>query len=162
MVTNKGGIKIRRMTQADLAKVIDIDQSLSGLQRVPTWPFSFESYWAVYRPELSFVAEINGDIVGFVVGNIVQDEHSQSIFGLRHTGEPTSRHRWIGWIDMIGICPEHQHKGIGRGLIEAFNTECKRHNAVMRGLAHENDEVLKKFLSSLGFKRSDVAIYEKE
>jgi len=161
MAQNKVDIKIRRMIESDLPRVNEMDRLLFGKERVPTWPFSFEAYWRVYRPGLSFIAELGEQVVGFVVGNIIQEEHHQSIINLRHTVDRLSQHQQAGWIDMIGIHPEHQNRGIGRSLIEAFYQECKRNNAVMMGIAKESDEKLKNFLVALGFKKSDVVTYEK-
>lgn len=162
MAEKKADVKIRRMVEADLPRVNDIDRLLFGEERVPTWPFSFESYWALYHPELSFVAEVGGRVVGFIVGTIVEESHSQSVLRLRHTIERPSRHRKVGWIDMIGIDPEYQHMGIGRALGNAFHEECQRSDAVMRGIARETDKRLRNFLASVGFKSSDLVIYERE
>jgi len=161
MARDKGDVLIREMVEADLSKVYDIDRSLFGEERTPTWPFSFEAYWQVYRPDIHFVAELEGEVVGFVVGSIVEEEHQQSITNLTHTLTDFHRHRWVGWVDMIGINPKYQHMGIGRVLVEAFNAECKRNNAVMRGLVREGDERLKNFLESMGFDKWNVAVYEK-
>jgi ribosomal protein S18 acetylase RimI-like enzyme len=162
MAVKKGDVKIRRMVDADLPQVNAIDRLLFGKERVPTWPFSFESYWALYHPELSFVAEAGGRVVGFITGSLVEEEHSQSILSLRRTIERPSRHRKVGWIDMIGIDPAYQHMGIGRGMVEAFDAECKRSDAIMRGIARESDERLRNFLASVGFKRSDLVVYERD
>ncbi|MFC1983961.1 GNAT family N-acetyltransferase [Chloroflexota bacterium] len=161
MNQNKGDIKIRKMVEADLPKVNEIDRSLFSEQRAPTWGFSFESYWQVYRPDIHFVAELEGEIVGFVVGTIVEEAHNHSVTNLTHTLTDFNKHRWIGWIDMIGINPKYQRRGIGRALIEAFHAECKRNNAVMRGVTRENDERLNNFLLSMGFRKWDIANYEK-
>jgi len=162
MAGKKADVKIRRMVEADLARVNEIDRLLFGEERVPTWPFSFESYWALYRPEFSFVAEVGGRVVGFIVGTLEKEEHGQSVLSLRHTIEPPSRHRKVGWIDMIGIDPAYQHMGIGRSLGEAFHEECKRRDAVMRGIARESDVRLRDFMESVGFKSSELVVYEME
>ena len=161
MAKDKGNAQIREMVETDLARVYAIDQLLFGKERTPTWPFSFESYWNVYRPEIRFVAELGDEIVGFAVGNIVEEEHNQSVTSLRHTVSDFNRHRWIGWIDMIGINPAYQHRGIGRGLVDAFHAECKRRDAVMRSVARESDDRLKSFLEAMGFRKWDIATYEK-
>ncbi len=161
MAKDKGNAQIREMVETDLARVYAIDQLLFGKERTPTWPFSFESYWNVYRPEIRFVAELGDEIVGFAVGNIVEEEHNQSVTSLRHTVSDFNRHRWIGWIDMIGINPAYQHRGIGRGLVDAFHAECKRRGAVMRSVARESDDRLKSFLEAMGFRKWDIATYEK-
>ncbi len=155
-------VKIRPMLENDLPRVNEIDRMLFGDERVPTWPFSFEAYWSVYRPKLSLVAEMSNRVVGFVVGNIVPEEQSQSVLSLRHSPDRPTHHRRVGWIDMIGIDPESQGGGIGRKLVDAFYAECRQSDAAVKGIARENDERLKKFLSSVGFKSSGLVVYEKD
>lgn len=162
MVQEKGKVRIRRMVDADLPRVNEIDRLLFGEERVSTWPFSFEAYWSVYRPEVSFVADIDGKIAGFAVGTIVPEEHSRSVLNLRHSIDRPSGHRRVGWVDMIGIDPQYQHKGIGQSLIAAFYDECKRNDAIMRGIAEEQDERLRRFLSNAGFKSSGLVLYQKD
>jgi len=162
MAGEKADVKIRRMVEADLPRVNEIDRLLFGQERVSTWPFSFESYWALYHPELSFVAETEGMVVGFIVGTVVEEQHSQSVLRLRHTIAPPSQHRKVGWIDMIGIDPGYQRMEIGRGLGEAFYEECRRSAAVIRLIVRESDGRLRNFLASVGFKSSNLVIYERE
>ncbi len=157
-----GEAKVRKMTDADLPRVNEIDRLLYGEERVPTWPFSFEAYWGIHRPRLSFVAEVDGVIVGFLVGNIVQEEHSQSIFRLARMSGPQPQRQKVGWMDMIGIHPDYQRRSVGRLLIEAFTEQCKRNNAPVRGVVKEGDERLEKFMESLGFKKQETAVFEKE
>jgi ribosomal protein S18 acetylase RimI-like enzyme len=155
-------VRVRPMVETDLARVNEIDRMLFGVDRVPTWPFSFEAYWAVYRPKLSLVAEVADRVVGFVVGNIVPEEQSQSVLSLRHSPDRPTHHRRVGWIDMIGIDPESQGGGIGRKLVDAFYAECKQSDAAVKGMARDNDERLRKFLASVGFKPSGLVVYEKD
>ena len=162
MAGKKADVKVRRMVDFDLPRVNEIDNLLFGEERVPSWPFSFEAYWALYHPELSFVAEVEGRVAGFIVGTVVEEEHSQSITSLRHSLEHPTRHRKVGWIDMIGIDPRYQHMGIGRALVDAFDEECKRNDAVMGGIVRESDERLGNFLTSVGFERSDLVFYERK
>ena len=157
-----GEVKIRRMNDSDLPRVNEIDHLLFGEERVPTWPFSFGAYWEIYRPKLSFVAQVDGKVVGFLVGNIVQEEHSQSILRLTHTAGRYSRDQQVGWIDMIGILPQFQHRQIGQKLVEAFQEECQRNNAPIRGVVRDGDEKLRNFLLKSGFKKWDIATYEKD
>ncbi len=162
MASDKDKVQMRPMLETDLASVYAVDRLLFARERTPTWPFTFESYYLVYHPEIRFVAEIGEDIVGFIVGNVVEEEHNQSVTSLRHTMADFDRHRWIAWIDMIGIDPSHQGKGIGRGLVDAFHDECRSRNAVMRAVSRDADDRLKSFLEAMGFKRWDIVYYEKE
>jgi len=162
MTNNKEDIKIRRMVENDLPRVDEIERSLSSKGRVTTWPFSFENYWAVYHPELGFVAELKGEVVGFLVGVIGKEERSRSMFSHTFRAGPLYRGNQVGWIDMIGIREDYWHRGIGRSLLEAFQNECKRKNARMRINVRDKDEELKKFLVGCGFVKSEIATYRKQ
>ena len=161
MMQQKGEIQIRKIVETDLRTVMDIERLLRDEGRKQIWPFSLESYWEISHPNVSFVAELDGVVVGFVFGKIVKPERKKSVFVRLHTGEPSSLREWVGWVDMIGIHPEHHQKGIGRILMEAFYEECKAHNAVMRSVVYDNDERFRSFLTSMGFKESNVVIYER-
>jgi len=162
MAQNKGDIKIRRMVENDLPRVNEIDRSLFGKCRVTTWPFSFENYWVVYRPKLRFVAELKGEVVGFLVGIIGKEERSRSMFSHTFRVGPLYRGNQVGWIDMIGIREDCSHRGIGRSLVEAFQNECKRKNARMRINVRDKDKELKNFLVGCGFVKSEIATYRKQ
>jgi len=162
MAKNSGDVKVRRMTTEDLTRVNQIDRALFGDNRVPTWPFSFETYWNIYGPGVSFIAELNGEIVGFLAGTITTEERSNSIIDMMHSVSRSSRYPKIGWIDMIGISKEFQNKNVGRALVTAFIEECKRNGAPVRAHVKEGDTRLTIFLDRMGFKKYEIATYEKE
>ncbi|MEK7353644.1 MAG: GNAT family N-acetyltransferase [Chloroflexota bacterium] len=162
MARNNSAVKVRRMTHDDQMKVNQIDRLLFGEQRVPTWPFSFETYWNIYGPGVSFVAEVGGQVVGFLAGTIVQQERSHSIIDLMHSATRSSRYPRIGYIDMIGILPENQGKNVGRALIDAFYDECRLNGATVRAHVKESDETLTRFLTRMGFKKWGTVTYEKD
>ena len=161
MAKNTDAVKVRRMTLDDLRKVNRIDQLLFGEQRVPTWPFSFDTYWKMYGAGVSFVAEAGDQMVGFLAGTIVQQERSQSLIDMMHSETRSARYPKIGYIDMIGILPEFQGKSVGRALIEAFYEECKLEGAPVRTIVKESDQTLTKFLTKLGFKRRETTTFDK-
>lgn len=68
-------VKIRRMVEADLEAVKEIDRLLVGEERALSWPSSVETEWLAYRPALSFVAEVGGKIVGFLLGDIRRERY---------------------------------------------------------------------------------------
>lgn len=162
MANNSGEVQVRRMTHDDLIKVNQIDRLLFGDQRVPTWPFSFETYWNMYGPGVSFVAEVDGKIVGFLAGTITLQERSNSIIDMMHSVARSSRYPKIGWIDMIGILPDFQNKQVGRSLVNGFFEECKRSGASVRAHVKEGDTRLTSFLERMGFRKWETATYEKE
>ncbi len=162
MANGNGDVKTRKMTDDDLMKVNQIDRLLFGEERVSTWPFSFETYWEIYGPGVIFVAELGGEVVGFIAGNISEQERNQSILDLMHTIARSSRYPKVGWIDMIGILPGFQGKHVGQALVNAFQEECKNHGAPMRAVIKEGDNRLTGFLERMGFKKWETATYEKE
>ncbi len=162
MAQNKGDIKIRRMVEDDLPRVNEVDRSLFNKGRVTTWPFTLDAYLEVYHPKLSFVAELKGEVVGFLVGIIGKEERSRSMFSRTFRVGPLRRGNQVGWIDMIGIREDCWHRGIGRALVEAFQNDCKRKNARMRINVRDNDKELEEFLVGLGFVKSEIVTYRKQ
>ncbi|MEE8413735.1 MAG: GNAT family N-acetyltransferase [Dehalococcoidales bacterium] len=162
MANSNGDVKTRRMVDDDLMKVKQIDRLLFGEERVTTWPFSFETYWEIYGPGVIFVAELAGEVVGFIAGNISEQARDQSILDLMHTIARSARYPKIGWIDMIGILPGSQGKHVGQALVNAFQVECQQHGAPMRAIIKEGDARLTGFLERMGFKKWETVTYEKE
>jgi len=139
-------VKIRAMTEGDLQKIKEVDRALVGPERALSWPLRVEAHWWVYRPLLNFVAEIDDEVVGFLLGDIRGAEYGTDI---------------SGWIDMMGVAPEHQRRGIGKRLVEAFCRECQRNEVKTRVIIREDDQRLIGFWSSVGFQRGKLVSYER-
>jgi len=146
MAAGKGEAKVRKMTEADLQKVKEIDKELAGPYRCVSWPVRVEAYWWVYRGMPSFVAEVDGEVVGFVLGDIRGLEYGKDVGG---------------WIDMMGVCPRHQCKGVGRMLVGAFSQECQKRGIKVRVVVVGNDKRLVNFWESAGFRKGNLVSYEK-
>ena len=146
MAKLKRAVNIRAMTDKDLEGIKAIDQALVGPERSPSWPLRVEALWWVYRPALNFVAEVDGEIVGFLLGDIRGAEYGTDI---------------SGWIDMMGVAPEHQRRGIGRSLVEAFCEECSRNEIKAMITIREDDKRLIDFWTSVGFHKGNLVSYEK-
>jgi ribosomal protein S18 acetylase RimI-like enzyme len=140
-------IKIRRMTEEDIPQVRAIDESLAGPERALSWQVGADIEMAVYRPALSFVAELEGNIVGFVLGDIRGAEYGKDV---------------SGWIDMVGVDPRHQHMGVGRRLVETFCGMCQQNRVNVEVAIRGDDERLKGFFTSMGFRRGDLINFVKE
>jgi ribosomal protein S18 acetylase RimI-like enzyme len=140
-------IKIRRMVDEDIPTVKVIDRSLSGPQRAISWQVEADVEAEVYHPALSFIAELNGVAVGFLLGDIRGVQYGKDM---------------KGWIDMVGVYPNYQNVGVGRRLVQAFCDVCERDRVDVQVLLREDDERLKKFFSTLGFSRGNMANFVKE
>lgn len=138
-------VKIRRMVEVDLETVKAIDRLLVGEERALSWPSSVETEMELYRPALGFIAEVAGKIVGFLLGDIRRERYGTGMGG---------------WIDMIGVAPEYQRKGVGHRLILAFWAECQRKYVRTNVIVREDDERLKRFLTSMGFRRGKFINFE--
>ena len=146
MGTAKGQVRIRRMTEADLPRVKEIDKELVGPHRSISWPLRIEAHWWVYRGLPNFVAEVDGELVGFILGDIRGVEYGTEVGG---------------WIDMMGVSPWFQSMGIGRMLVEAICAECQKQGVKVMVIVMGNDKRLVKFWNSVGFRKGNLVSYEK-
>ena len=147
MRVDEQDIKVRRMVDEDMPMVKVIDRSLSGTKRAISWPVHAELEAEVYRPAMSFVAELNGVVVGFILGDIRGVEYEKDI---------------KGWIDMVAVHPKYQGLGIGRRLVEAFCEACEQNKVNAQVLLRDEDELLKGFFNLLDFRRGDFVIFVRE
>jgi ribosomal protein S18 acetylase RimI-like enzyme len=103
-------VEIRVMRGSDLGPVTDIDYKVFGQRR----PEYYERKIAEVLDEesgrlvTSLVAEVDGEVVGFMMGSVYLGE-----FGI-----PES----IAYIDTIGVDPEYQRQGIAGYLLDEFKT----------------------------------------
>jgi ribosomal protein S18 acetylase RimI-like enzyme len=143
-------VKIRPLNELDIGAIVKIDEKVTGKYRPDEWERRIQ-YYIRRDPEASVVAEVNGAVVGFMLGEVRSGE-----FGLE---EPT------GWIEVLGIDPAHQGKAIGQQLAGAMLDHFKSEGAKsVRTLVHENLkhwEQINRFFRSLGFQEVPLHAYEK-
>jgi len=145
MLASGEEVRIRRMTEADLPRVKEIDRELVGPGHAPSWPLRVEAHWWVYRGMPNFVPEAGRELVGFVMGDIRGTEYGPDV---------------CGWIDMLGVAPRVQRRGIGRRLVEAFCRECDSMGVRARVAFRASDKHLAGFWSSIGFRKGNIMSYE--
>lgn len=140
-------VSVRPLDELDISSVIAIDEKVSGTYRPDFWERRI-TYHLRKDPEGSFVAEWQGDVIGFMLGEIRTGE-----FGLE---EPT------GWIEIVGVDPEHRGRKVGRELAEAVFSHFRRQGAVtVRTLVDEKMTELGSFFGSLGFEPSTLRPFVK-
>jgi len=140
------GLRIRQMTKNDWEGIVGIDAKITGKRRTPSWPQRVSSHTRTFSPSLSFVAEIDGKVVGFILADVRGAEYALPL---------------AGWIDSVGVDPEYQGQGIGRKLIESSIEECHVHGIKARLMIKETDERLQNFLLSVGFRRGEYVEFVK-
>jgi ribosomal protein S18 acetylase RimI-like enzyme len=98
-------VLVRSLEDTDLELITALDEKISGTYRPEVWETRV-GYYLRRDPEASAVAESDGNLVGFMLGEIRSGE-----FGL---DEPT------GWIEVMGVDPGRRGESVGRRLAEAM------------------------------------------
>lgn len=138
---------VRPVNETDIGDIVAIDEKISGKYRPEVWENRI-LYYLRRDPDSSVVAESQGRVVGFMLGEVRSGE-----FGLE---EPT------GWVEVLGVDPEARGGGIGRRLAEAMLAHFKAKGATtVRTLVDENMDGIAAFFRSMGFQPSRVMPFEK-
>ena len=137
---DKSAIRVRRLTSSDIASTLGIwwakipDKALMDAQ--------------LQSPlDLSFIAEYEGILVGFVLAK------------LEYAGYPTTG---SGVVFLIAVNSDYQQHGIGTMLIEALEkyTKSKGINTI-RVVVPQSDVKNIKYFTKVGFKKSKITNYDK-
>ncbi|MBI2887991.1 MAG: GNAT family N-acetyltransferase [Chloroflexi bacterium] len=141
-------VTIRRMEPRDEKYVIAIDQKIVGAERAESWPQRVFAYLERYYPPISHVAEVQGRVVGFIIGDVRGWEY----------GMPSG-----AWIDIMGVDPDYQGRGLGRQLIAAFVQQCREQKIrSVHAWTRDGDDRLQRFFSSQDFRRGNLVEYALE
>src|SRR5262249_2523641 len=134
--------KVRPLDELDIGGIVTIDERITGLYRPDIWEKRI-GYYLRRDPESSQVAEVDGRVVGFMLGDVRAGE-----FGIE---EPS------GWIERFGIDPDFRGRDLGRQLYAAVIASFRTRGAsAVRTLVDERDAGLAGFLAALGFKPSPL------
>jgi ribosomal protein S18 acetylase RimI-like enzyme len=128
-------VEIRSVRQADLADVIALDATVTGLEKKGYWRSIYERYGSGEgRGRQFLVAEAGGRVVGFVIGEVRDWE-----FGSKP----------CGWVFAIDVQPDARQAGIGSKLLEAICAAFRRAGVrtVRTMLARDNTLILSFFRS---------------
>jgi len=140
-------VRIRPLSELDIEAICRIDERITGRYRPEVWEDRV-AYYIRRDPESSQVAEQDGKVIGFMLGEVRGGE-----FGLE---EPT------GWIEFFGVDPNARGGGVGRNLTEkllaGFRTKGAR---VARTMVAERDRDIDAFIRRMGFAPAPVTALEK-
>ena len=136
-----GEVKIRVMKYEDLDAIIEIDARVLGQARPEYWRLKVEL--AEKRAMASLVAEVEGRVVGFILGDASGWEY----------GVPDT----VGWIDTIGVLPEYQKKGVARALMTEMISNLKKVGVEkIYTIVDWRSWDLLKFFNSMNFKKGEM------
>ncbi len=141
-------IKIRVMQEEDMPAVAAIQSQVLNTRRHDYKALKARSMTA-RSPVMPLVAEVDNQIVGFVMGETSDGEY----------GVPGS----IGWVDSIGVLSDYQRQGVARLLVEELISAmgkvgvCKVYT-----LVNWHDGDMLRFFDKLGFTHGDMINLERE
>lgn len=128
---------IRSLSELDLGDIVRIAEKTRGAYQPDLWEDRV-TYYLRRDPEGSVVAEQDGRVVGFMLGDVRSGD-----FGLE---EPS------GWIEVIGVDPDAGGRGVGRALGEAMLERYKgRGVRSVRTMVDASMPEVERFFRALGF-----------
>lgn len=144
--SNNLPLLIRRMSRDDIDAVISLTRKFAPGQLTVTY-----RDMAATDPggplDLSFVALLDGKLIGFVIARLAYVYIPFTEICLLHG---------------IVVDPEYQRHHIGSRLVQELFSQCQLEDiGTVRALVNEQDTGLKNFVESLGFKRSKIVNYDK-
>lgn len=100
-------LEIRPVRRADLDRVIDLDATVTGLEKRKYWLSVYRRYGSGEREDQQFlVAVLRKRVVGFVIGEVRDWEF----------GSPP-----CGWVFAIDVDPQARQSGVGTQLLQAIS-----------------------------------------
>jgi len=135
-------VTIRPMDEVDIGAITKIDEKISGRYRPDEWE-QRAVYYLRRDPESPQVAELDGVVVGFALGEVRSGE-----FGLE---EPT------GWVEVMAVDPDIRGRSIGKQLAEALFAHFRERGArEARTLVDSDMKELARFFESVGFEDASL------
>lgn len=137
---DKKALKIRRMVSSDITPTLEI-----WWGDIPNREMVASQLQGPL--DLSFIAEYEGLLVGFVLAKLVYA-------GMPMTG--------TGVVFLIDVNPDYQNAGIGTMLLEALEKHC-RSNGIenIRALIPQDDKKITRYFTRAGFRKSKMLNYDK-
>ena len=138
--------RIRPLDELDIGAIVRIDERISGVYRPDIWEQRV-TYYLRRDPDCSQVAELDGQVVGFMLADLKGGE-----FGLEER---------TGWVERFGIHPDHRGRDLGRQMFAAILEHLRREGATsVRTLVDTQDAPVAGFLAALGFAPSTLQAME--
>ncbi|MDP2936140.1 MAG: GNAT family N-acetyltransferase [Dehalococcoidia bacterium] len=138
-------VRIRPLSKEDIPSILEIDGKITAASRSSLDREKINYY--LRNPNLCWGAEASGCLIGFMLGDIRGWE-----FGLSEAG----------WIEILGVDPSRQRKGVGRALLTAMIDEFKNRGVkTVRVVARWYDPILS-FFRAEGFEHGELLSVQKD
>lgn len=140
-------VRIRTMRAGDLAAVVAIERRITGSRRTSSLGRKLRTTLRE-RESICLVAQIGGEVAGFLVGDIRPWEFGED--------------RPVAWVKVVGVDPRRQGGGIGSGLGRRFLAVAKARGARrVRTLVGWDAGDVVAYFRSLGFDRTGPIVLER-
>lgn len=137
-------IRIRPMEPEDIDSVLAIDRKISGVRRAVTYTDLITGDLGGVL-DLSFVAEVDGQVAGFILAR------------LAYVGEPVME---VGLIQILGVDPDYWRQGIATKLVNVLLERCQSKGLkTVRIMVNERDSQLQGLFQRMGFRRGQLIDY---
>lgn len=142
----QGAVDIRPMVGSDIDAVLALDRKFGKGRSLLS-----HKDMAISDPrgplDVSFVAEIDGNVIGFVISR------------LAHIMIPFTE---VCMLHGILVDPDYQNRGIGIKLLGKLVSYCQDEGInTIRMPVEENNDELRRFVERLGFRPSKIVNYDK-
>lgn len=138
--------RIRPLDELDIDSIVRIDEKIGGQYRPEFWEQRV-AFYLRRDPEASRVAEVDGKVVGFMLGDVRAGE-----FGI---DKPS------GWIERFGIDPDFRGRDLGKQMFTEIVSHFRAEGAAtVRTLADGGETGVVGFLKALGFAPSVLQALE--
>ena len=128
---------VRELEDTDIGGIIALDEKIGGDYRPDIWEMRI-GYYLRRDPEALVVAELEGTIVGFMLGEVRSGE-----FGLEEA---------TGWIEVLGVDPDIRGQSIGRRMAARMLDHFRRREAAtVRTLVDDTMPDIGAFFDRIGF-----------
>lgn len=135
-------VRVRPADEMDISAIVAIDEKIGGQYRPEVWERRI-GYYLRRDPEASVVAETDGRVVGFMLGEVRSGE-----FGIEET---------TGWVEHLGVDPGFRGRAVGRQMLDAMLEHFRRRGArSVQTLVDEEMGEIRSFFSALGFQPSTL------
>ena len=132
-------LTIRALSQKDLEAVVGIDAGITGRSRRAYFDQRVRAALRAPALHLQFAAEEGGRLVGYVLARRLEGEFGRT--------EPALR------LEVIGVLPEEQGKGIGDTLLATLEEAARKHGILeLRTQAGWIHHGMLRFLAHAGFR----------